>query len=268
MIKLQRLCLLIPVAALLLPARPVAAQSNQDLAKQLSNPVASLISVPMQLNYDKNIGSDDQGERLVLNLQPVVPVELNEEWNLTSRTILPVIKQDHVPAGTSSSGTGDIVQSLFFSPQTPGSHGWIWGVGPAFLLPTASDRLLGSEQWGGGFTAVALKQNMGLTYGALMNQVWRLAGDDDRQKYNALFLQPFVSYTTASALTYSLNLESTYNWTTEEWGVPVNVAASQVFRVGNQLLSVGAGLRYWADSNAGTGEGVGFRITLTMLFPR
>jgi len=115
--------------------------------------------MPLQLNFDDNIGPLDQGSRVTLNIQPVIPITLNEDWNLISRTILPVISQkDIFPGSGSQSGLGDTIQSLFFSPAEPTASGWIWGAGPAFLLPTASDDLLGTGKWGAGPTAVALKQ--------------------------------------------------------------------------------------------------------------
>lgn len=139
-------------------ASPAFAQ-EADLAKQLSNPIASLISVPFQVNYDRGYGPDD-GHRVTLNIQPVIPISLNEDWNLISRTILPVISQDDI-AGPSGDqfGLGDTVQSFFFSPKEPTAGGIIWGAGPVFLIPTATDDLLGGEKWGIGPTVVALKQD-------------------------------------------------------------------------------------------------------------
>jgi hypothetical protein len=126
------------VAAAFGPSPAFAQSADADaLAKQLSNPVASLISVPLQLNYDEGFGVDGDGERWSLNIQPVAPFSISEDWNVISRTILPVIYQD-VPPGGSDSGLGDTTQSLFFSPKAPTASGWIWGVGPAFLLPTAT----------------------------------------------------------------------------------------------------------------------------------
>jgi hypothetical protein len=182
---------------------------EEELAKKLQNPVAALISVPFQLNYDQNIGPEDDGYRWTLNIQPVIPFYLNEDWNLISRTILPVIHQDEIfPGAGDQTGIGDIVQSLFLSPVAPWA-GWIWGAGPVFLFPTGSDDLLTTDKWGAGPTGVTLRQQGPWTYGALADHIWSLAGDGDRADVNATFLQPFVAYTTPTAWTFTLNSEST-----------------------------------------------------------
>ena len=247
---------------------PVAVAAQEaDLAKQLSNPVASLISVPFQLNYDENIGPDDAGSRILLNIQPVVPISLNASTNLISRTIVPLAWNDDI-GGSNDSGIGDILQSFFFSPKEPTNGGLIWGVGPVFLLPTASDPSLGSEKWGAGITGVALKQSGPWTFGALGNHIWSFAGADDRADINATFLQPFVSYTTPKATTFALNTESTYDWETEQWSVPINATVSQLVSIGNQPVSLTAGVRYWADTPENGPEGLGFRFGATLLFPK
>ena len=246
-----------------------AQESASDLAKKLSNPVAALISVPFQLNYDEKIGTTENGSKWLLNLQPVVPITLNEEWNLISRTILPVVSQEDIfPGAGSQSGIGDIVQSVFFSPKAPTAGGWIWGVGPVFLLPTGSDDLLSARKWGAGPTAVLLKQEHGWTYGALANHIWSFAGEDNRADISATFLQPFLSYTTPTAWTYGVNTESTYDWKSKQWTMPINLTVTKVMKMGDQLISVGGGLRYWADSPDGGPHGWGSRLIFTLLFPK
>ena len=239
-----------------------------DLAKKLANPISSLISVPFQSNFDYKIGPRDAGTRYLLNVQPVIPISLNEEWNLISRTILPFISQDDiVPDAGSQTGLGDTVQSLFFSPKQPTCGGLIWGAGPVFLLPTGTDDPLGTDKWGIGPTFVGLKQEGPWTYGMLTNHIWSFAGDDDRPDVNSTFLQPFLTYNTKTATTFSLNTESTYDWEGHEWSIPINFQISQIVKVGDQPLSIGAGLRYWADSPDSGPEGFGFRVVVTFLFP-
>lgn len=237
-----------------------------ELAKQLSNPVAALISVPMQLNYDTGYAND--GEKWLLNVQPVVPISLNDKWNMISRTILPIVDQHDVANNGSQSGLGDTVQSFFFSPKQPTASGWIVGVGPAALLPTATDDLLGQEQWALGPTAVVLKQTpVGWTYGALVNQLWSVAGDDDRADVNAMFLQPFLTKGLGQGRTLALNAESTYDWEHEQWTVPLNLGYSKVSKLGSQLVSWQGGVRYYLEKPDG-GPDWGLRFTFTLLFPK
>jgi hypothetical protein len=249
-----------------------AGNDSADLAKKLSNPVASLISVPFQFNYDSKIGPDERGHRLTMNVQPVVPISISDDWNMISRTILPVTTQSDISPGSGSqSGLGDITQSLFFSPKAPGAGGIIWGAGPAFLLPTATNDLLGAKKWGLGPTLVLLKQSHGFTYGFLTNQIWSVASvknNRDRAPLSSLFLQPFLSYTTPTAWTYGINAESTYDWHAHQAAVPVNLTVAKLTKVGKLPVSFTGGVRYWAATSATSPHGWGYRAVITLLFPQ
>lgn len=259
-----------PVAASSPTPTPVAGEDNSDeaLAKKLSNPISSLISVPFQFNYDGGYGPNDAG-RFVLNVQPVIPFTLSKDWNLIVRTIVPVINQESPAQGIGSDfGLGDILQSFFFSPSKP-TNGITWGIGPAFLWPSATNDNLGAEKWGAGPTAVVLKQEKAWTYGMLFNHIWSYADadDDDREHVSSTFLQPFISYTWPSATTLTINTESTYDWNSEQWTVPLNLQVSQLVKIGGQRISLGLGGRYYAES-PGDGPQWGVRFVFTLLFPK
>ena len=238
-----------------------------SIAQKLSNPVASLISVPIQINYDDKYGLNEKGSVWRTNVQPVIPLSLNDDWNMISRTIVPIVKQSDVPIpGVSESGMGDIVQSVFFSPKKPTENGLIWGIGPVINIPTSTKETLGPEAWAAGPTGLVLKQSGPWTYGALANHLWSFA-KEDKTEINASFVQPFVSYITPKKLTYYLNTESTYNWDTKDWSVPINVGANQLMKVGNQIMQVGGGLRYWAESSEMGPKGWGVRVNIIFVFP-
>lgn len=166
--------------------------------------------MPTQINYDAGFGTAD-GWRLTTNIQPVIPISISEEWNLISRTIVPVIAQsDTEGASGDQFGLGDVVQSAFFSPKAPTEAGIIWSAGPVFLVPTATDDLLGSGKIGIGPTAVALTQQGPWTLGFLGNHLWSVAGEGGRSDVNQSFLQPFLAYNAPGGWTFGLNSESTY----------------------------------------------------------
>lgn len=252
-------------------AQEKAAETDQaaELAKKLANPVANLVSVPLQYNYDQNYGPRDDGSVSRLNIQPVIPFSMNEEWNVITRTIFPLIDQNDIPVkGRGESGLGDITASQFFSPKKSTSRGWIWGVGPVELLPTASKDSLGAEKWGLGPTAVVLKQVGPWTVGGLANHIWSVAGDSGRADINSTFLQPFAAYNTRTQTTFSMNTETTYNWENEAWSIPVNLTVAQLLKAGPQIFQLGGGVRYWLDSPGNGPEGWGFRLQVTLLFPK
>lgn len=249
-----------------IPQKP-AEDDTAELSKKLSNPVASLISFPIQANFDMRMGASNHGWRATINIQPVIPVALNPKWNLISRTIIPIIHQGSVTShGASQSGLGDIVQSFFLSPNK--TEPFIWGVGPAILIPSATNEVLGSKQLGLGPTVVLLKQRHGWTVGVLWNHIWRVAGGSGRPRVNADFLQPFLSYGTKDGWTYSLNTESNYDWTGNHWAVPIHFQVSKIVRFGKQPVSFGGAMRCWVTTPSGGPEGCGLRIIVTGIFPK
>lgn len=251
-----------------LPALARAQESDEQLAIKLNNPVANLVSAPFQFNYDCCVGADDAG-RYVLNVQPVVPFSLNDDWQLIVRTIVPVIYQERLsPAAGAASGLGDTTQSFFFSPKAP-VHGWILAAGPAFLWPTG-EKELGSKKWGAGPTVLALRQTHGFTYGVLANHIWSYADLDDNPalpEVSATFVQPFLSWTSPTATTVGINSEASYNWTSRQWSIPINLSVSHLYKFGGQRVSLGGGARVY-PAHDGTGPEWGLRFIATLLFPK
>lgn len=258
---------------------PAAAQDNpaddQELAKKLANPISSLISVPIQVNYDSGFGPDD-GKRVATNVQPVIPIGLTDGLTLVTRTIVPVIWQDDIaidlkgPTGEQF-GLGDTLQSFFFVPNSveTGLGTLTYGAGPVVNWPTSTDRLLGSDTWAAGPTGVFLFQDSGWTYGMLANHLWGIDKTRDMAPdLESSFLQPFLSYSTKDAWTFTANTEASYNWTTEDWAVPLNGTVSKLVTIGSQKVQFQAGVRYWAEEAFWGAEGFGARFAVTFLFPR
>jgi len=247
-----------------------ADSEDEALAKSLSNPLASLISLPIQFNYDSGYGTAN-GDKLFVNVQPVIPFALSDDLNLITRTIIPIVIDQNNIAGLSGSqsGFGDIVQSLWLSPSQPTSFGLIWGAGVALLWPSGNaDPLLGAGKFGVGPTAVGLIQTGPWTIGGLWNHIWSVAGDSTRAEVNNTFIQPFLVYTTPSAWSFTLNTETNYNWTADTWSVPINAMVSKLVVIGGQRVSFQVGIRGWAVTTPTGPDGVGARFAVTFLFPK
>lgn len=244
---------------------PMSAEDK--LAQQLNNPLANLISVPIQNNFDYGGGRNDDAFRYTLVAQPVIPFQLNEDWNLITRTVIPFAYVSNLFPNTES-GLGDIVQSLWFSPSRPTSGGLIWGVGPALLYPTATNDLLGNRQWGGGPTGVAVLVRGPWTALLLGNYIWGAGSPPvGRNSVNQGFVQAALAYTAPTRTTLFVSTESTYEHNTSQWTVPLQLGVNQLLRIGGQPLQLGGLVRYYAEAPQG-GPDWGFQIRVTLVFPK
>jgi hypothetical protein len=259
-----RTILLSALVALLVFPKWAAAQSADELAKQTQNPVASLITVPLQGNWDFGLG-DREAVGTLLNVQPVMPFAISRNTNVILRVIMPLTSQ---PAsdGARINGLGDIVTTAFFSPQNSGRV--IWGAGPVFLLPAATNSSLGSEEVGIGPSAVALTQPGNWTIGGLFNHIWSVSGAIDRDDVNTTYLQPFVNYNLGAGLSVGVSIEASGNWEADEtWTAPLLFNVSKVALLGKRPVSfqLAAGPTI-ASPEAGSDWR--FRLQAAFLFPR
>jgi hypothetical protein len=232
------------ILALAMPAAAAQQEpSAEELAKKTQNPVADLISVPLQNNWNFGAGFNHNKTIYVLNVQPVIPIKLNDEWNLITRIIMPIINQPNlspslgglVPSSTGT-GFGDFNPTFFFSPAKPGEL--IWGLGPTLTLPTATDRDLGSGKWSMGPAGVALTMQGPWVFGALMNNQWSVGGWGDRA-VNAMLLQWFVNYNLPDGWYLTTSPIVTANWKADKggdvWTVPLGGGFGKLFRLGQIL---------------------------------
>ena len=236
--------------------------SAAALAEQLQNPVADLISVQFQNNFNFGVG-ENNGTLYLMNFQPVIPLHVTTEWNYIVRPILPFISTSNVYGPGYVSGLGDLEIETFLSPVKPGPFGIIWGLGPASILPTATQKKLGGDVMTLGPSGVALWQRNGWTIGSLVTQNWRVAGPGD---YNATYAQPFIAHTFKTATTIAVDSESSYDWLNEEWTISFNNTYSQVFKIGKIPVQIGLALQYYAQSLV-PGQQWGMRINITPMFP-
>ena len=222
------------IAAVTLAATPVLAElSAEELAKLAQNPVGNLISVPFQNNTNLNFGPE-KGTQNVLNIQPVIPISVNDDWNVITRTILPVVSMPSLGPGDSrTNGIGDVQFTAFLSPAQPGH--WIWGIGGVVQLPTNSDSELGNDNWGLGPSVVLLRLEKGnpWVYGALVNNIWSVGNRDS--SYNNGLIQPFLNYNFPDGFYLTSAPIVTANWKADsgdKWTVPLGGGVGKIFHLG------------------------------------
>ena len=246
--------------------------SVTELAKQAQNPIANMFSVPFQWNWNFDVGPLEKDQHIV-NFQPVLPFELNDDWNVITRTILPLISQPaFTPAQTRKNGIGDINFTAFFSPKEPTSSGWIWGVGPVVTMDTASSDNLGQGAWSLGGSAIVLKSSGPWVTGALINNVWSVSEDSGRDEVNQMLVQPFINYNFPDKPGRYLSFSPvmTANWEADsgqKWTVPLGLGIGQIVTLGK----IPTNLQFAAYYNVARPDFAArwqIRAQLVLLFPR
>ena len=243
-----------------------------ELARAVQNPVADLISVPLQNNTNFNFGPRERTQN-VLNIQPVVPLDLNEEWLLITRTILPVVSQPSLFRGDDGreNGLGDATFSAFFSPKDRERWlgDWLWGAGPVLLMPTSTDDRLGPGEWGAGPSAVFLTMQGPWVVGSLFSQIWSFTDDGDETEVSLFTWQPFVNYNLPRGWYLSSGPLITANWEADdEWTVPVGGGVGRIVRLGQMPVNLSLQGFYNVVEPDNVGPEWSLRFTWQFLFPR
>jgi hypothetical protein len=247
------------------------AQDAAALAKAAQNPIADMISLPFQYNANFDTGPLDKTQS-ILNIQPVVPFRVSPDWNLITRTIVPLISQPAFAGGQDrENGLGDIQFSAFLSPREA-AGGWVWGVGAIAQFDTATDDRLGQGVWGLGPTAVVLHLGKTWVYGALINNVWSLSEDDGRASVNQMLLQPFINYNFPDAPGRYLSFSPviTANWKADSgqrWVIPLGLGIGQIMRFGQQPVNLQAAAYYNVERPDDSSRWQ-LRLQMQFLFPK
>jgi hypothetical protein len=266
-ISILLLSILNTICALAQEAPKPAAEDAAAIAKKLANPIGALISVPFQNNMDLDIG-EYSGSRNTMNFQPIVPFSLSAKYSLITRYIVPVIAQYDITGEDSREvGLSDALVSGWISNAVV-KNGFVWGVGAAFLVPTATVDLLGTKKMGVGPTIIALQQKNGWTYGALMNQIWSVAGDEDRADVNQMYLQPFLTYNWKTGSGLTINSELTQSWEAGTTNAFVNIMAGALTKFGKQLVQFQVGPRIHVAAPEGSKARFGVRTAVILVFPK
>jgi hypothetical protein len=260
------------LAILFFATTDASAQSAEELARAAQNPIASMISLPFQNNTNFNVGPDEETQN-ILNIQPVVPIDLNDKWNLVTRTIVPILSQPgFAPGQDRRNGLGDIQFSAFMSPKEPTANGLIWGAGVIAQFDTASSDRLGAGAWGLGPTAVALKSAGPWVFGGLINNVWSVSEDAGRDPVNIMLIQPFINYNIPGKPGRYLSFAPlvTANWEAESgnrWTIPLGLGIGQVTRFGKQPVNMQAAVYYNVEKPDYAADWQ-LRVQLQLMFPK
>jgi hypothetical protein len=242
---------------------PTNSQSLQDLAKEVLNPFAGSIKVPIQFTGGFGVGPRRNfGESL--NVEPAIPFSLTSDWDLIVR---PNVNLTYAPNPNAQFGLQDFQTSLFLTPSK--TSDWIWGIGPIFQVPSATSDRLGSGRWSAGPTA-ALVYSEGPWFNAILTyQLMSFAGNRSRGSVNQTYIETLISYNFESGWTVQCDPQMTFDWTADSangWTIPMGADIGKTFQVGGRTISWQVGAYDYLKYPDGAPEWI-VRAQVTFLFP-
>jgi len=245
--------------------RVTARDEYPELTRKLLNPLARVLSIPTSFEYLEGAGIDGNGESFTTRIAPRIPFVLNEDWHLISKTDIAWATQKNVLATSEQEGLRDITQTLFFSPNRSLGWGVYWGIGPTFVLPTATDDFLGTDKFSIGPSAAVYKQTGPWTSGIVLNHVWSVAGSADANYVSASRIEPLIAYTAPTATTIAVSAEINHNWQAESWVIPVELKIAQLTMIfGAPVQCSIGGKHYFSDAEGAPEWGAFFQITIPL----
>lgn len=249
-------------ALFLIAGTALADDDVDELARKVSNPASFMISVPVHSNFDFGRWADGRVQSFSLDVEPVIPIALNADWNLISHTDFPIAYSNPAGSGDRDFGLGDIAQNLSFTPSTHGAL--IWAVGPKFSFPTATREEFGSGKFSIGPSGLLLLQAGHFTVGTSASHMWSVLGPSDREDVSQTEVQPFIAWHFDGGRTILANIDASYDWTADEWNLPVAVSYSKIVKLGDQTVSLSLGAKYWLE---GPKDGPEWGLTAGVTFP-
>lgn len=250
-----------------LERRREANEEYPELALRLENPLARILALPIDIGFQKGGGAGP--DRFAVRFAPRVPFVLNDDWHLISRTEFSWVETDGKDGVKDSHGLTDVTQSFFFSPDEPAVEELYWGAGFSMVLPVATDRALGSNQFSLGPTLGVFRQRDPWTLGMTLTQLWSVAGEDDARNVSLTRVEPVVAYTSSMGTTVALSAEMNYDWLRGDWEVPIEFSLSQLTLLRDRALVIGLGARYWVVRDGDQPSwGAFLKLTLPLRSPR
>jgi hypothetical protein len=246
-----------------LSRRELARERYPDLSLQLQNPLARVLALSLDVRYETGGGPAGDGSLWAANLAPRIPFVIGDNGHLISKTEIAWVTQKNAVANGKQRGLSDLAQTFFFSPDRSIAWDLYWGIGPSFVLPTATNDVLGSEKFSLGPSFGVFRQKDPWTVGVIINHIWSVAGDSRAPDVSASLIEPLIAYTAPTGTTLALGAKARRNWKQDDWVAPIDITLSQLTLIANRPVRIGLAAQYGGPSR-GTSHDWLFQLQITL----